>query len=127
VPGKLLSGTFNYSSFQFLKNMNIEDVRMYALSLPDAEEAFPFGEDTIVYKVNNKIFLLLPLTTDGLRFNVKCDPDYAMELREQYNAVIPGFHMNKKHWNTVIADGSLSAELLKKFISDSYKLVAKKK
>ncbi|MEO6327668.1 MAG: MmcQ/YjbR family DNA-binding protein [Ginsengibacter sp.] len=107
--------------------MNIEDLRLYALSLPDALEDFPFGDDVIVFKVNNKIFLLLPLNVEGLRFNVKCNPEYALELREQYSCIQPGYHMNKKHWNTIFADGTLSAAQLKQFIYDSYLLVNKRK
>ncbi|MFX8466405.1 MmcQ/YjbR family DNA-binding protein, partial [Acinetobacter baumannii] len=74
-----------------------------------------------------KVFLLLPLDTENLQFNVKCDPDKALELREIYAAVIPGYHMNKKHWNTVIADGSISKKILLGFIDDSYELVKQRK
>ena len=107
--------------------MNIEDLRSYVLSFPDVEESFPFGDDVIVFKVNGKIFLLLPLNTDVLRFNVKCNPEYAIELREQYNCIRPGYHMNKKHWNTIFVDGILSNKQIKNFIEDSYSLVSKKK
>ncbi len=107
--------------------MNIEEIRDYALSLKNASESFPFGNDTIVFKVNNKIFLLASLTSEVLQFNVKCNPEYAVELREQYPAILPGYHMNKKHWNTIIVDGTLTATQLKEFIKDSYLLVAKKK
>ena len=107
--------------------MNIEDLRLYALSFPDAEETFPFGDNVIVFKVNNKMFLLLPLNAESLSFNVKCDPEYAIELREQYSSIQPGYHMNKKHWNTIFVDGTLSSKQIKKFIEDSYNLVAKKK
>ena len=107
--------------------MNIEDLRSYALSLPSVEETFPFGDDVIVFKINNKIFLLLPLSAESLRFNVKCNPDDAIELREQYNSIQPGYHMNKKHWNTVFVDGTLSNKQIKKFIQDSYNLVSKGK
>lgn len=107
--------------------MNIEEIREYALSLKDVSEGFPFGNDTLVFKVNNKIFLLTSLSSEVLQFNVKCDPEYAVELREQYSCILPGYHMNKKHWNTIIADGHLSAKQLKEFIKDSYNLVAKTK
>ena len=107
--------------------MNIEDLRLYALSLPDVEEAFPFGDDVIVFKINNKIFLLLPLNAESLRFNVKCNPEYALELREQYSCIQPGYHMNKKHWNTVFIDGTLSSRQIKQFVEDSYNLVNKNK
>ena len=107
--------------------MNIEDIREYALSLKNVSESFPFGDNTLVFKVDNKIFLLASLTSEVLQFNVKCDPEYAVELREQYAAVLPGYHMNKKHWNTIIVDGTLTAGQLKDFIKGSYSLVAKKK
>ena len=105
--------------------MNIESLRDYCLSKPGAEETMPFGPDTLVYKVNNKIFLLVGLDSADLRFNVKCDPDKAIELRDEYACVLPGFHMNKKHWNTVVVDGSVSTALLKEWIDHSYTLVAR--
>lgn len=107
--------------------MNIETIRDYAISLEDATEGFPFGESVLVFKVKNKIFLLLPLDEDQLQFNVKCEPDKAIELREQYDCVLPGYHMNKKHWNTIIGDGTLTARQLKQMILDSYQLVRGKK
>jgi predicted DNA-binding protein (MmcQ/YjbR family) len=90
------------------------------------EETLPFGPDTLVYKVNGKIFLLAGLDEDRLSFNVKCDPELAVELREQYGCVLPGYHMNKKHWNTILVDGTLSSQKLKEWIDHSYELVAKK-
>jgi len=107
--------------------MNIEDIRDYALSLKGVSESFPFGENTLVFKVDNKIFLLASLTSEVLQFNVKCNPEYAVELRERYPSVLPGYHMNKKHWNTIIVDGSLTAGQLREFIKDSWFLVSKKK
>lgn len=106
--------------------MNIEDLRDFVLSLKNVEESFPFGEDTLVFKINKKIFLLISLSSVPLQFNVKCDPDRAIELREEYGCILPGYHMNKKHWNTIIVDGTLSGTQLKNFIKDSYELVAKK-
>ncbi len=107
--------------------MNIEELREYALSLNSAMESFPFGNETLVFKVDNKIFLLVSLSSEILQFNVKCDPGYAEELREKHACILPGYHMNKKHWNTIIVDGTLSVSQLKEFIKDSYLLVAKKK
>ncbi|MEO7960483.1 MAG: MmcQ/YjbR family DNA-binding protein [Ginsengibacter sp.] len=107
--------------------MNIEEIRDYALSLDDATESFPFGEDTLVFKVDNKIFLLASLASDSLQFNVKCEPEKALALREEYSCILPGYHMNKKHWNTIIIDGSLKVKQLTDFIKDSYFLVRKKK
>jgi predicted DNA-binding protein (MmcQ/YjbR family) len=100
--------------------MNIEELRDYILTLKNVEESFPFGEDTLVFKTNNKIFLLVSLSSSPLQFNVKCDPEKAVELREQYSCISPGFHMHKKHWNTIIIDGSLANSQLKDFIKDSY-------
>ena len=106
--------------------MDIETLREYVLQKPMVTEGFPFGDTTIVFKINNKIFLLIPLDADQLKFNVKCDPDKAIELREEFpDAVLPGFHMNKKHWNTVIADGRLTNKLLLQMVDDSYNLVGK--
>lgn len=108
--------------------MNIESIREYILQKPSVTEGFPFGEDTLVFKVKGKIFLLAGLDESPLQFNVKCDPEKAIQLREDHpESVLPGYHMNKKHWNTVIVDGRLSAKQLKEMIDDSYALVAKKK
>jgi predicted DNA-binding protein (MmcQ/YjbR family) len=107
--------------------MNIESLREYCLSKPDAEETLPFGPDTLVFKVNGKIFLLAGMDDEPLSFNVKCDPDKAIELREQFACVLPGYHMNKKHWNTIIVDGSVSSKQIKEWIDDSYALVKGKK
>lgn len=107
--------------------MNIEELRDYVLSLENVEEGLPFGEGTLVFKTKNKIFLLVSLSSVPLHFNAKCDPEYAMELREKFPAVIPGYHMNKKHWNTIIIDGTLTKTQLKEFIDDSYLLIAKKR
>lgn len=106
--------------------MDAEQIREYVLQKEEVTEGFPFGEDTLVFKVKGKMFLLVALTASPLQFNVKCDPDLATELREQYpGSVLPGYHMNKKHWNTIIIDGSLSKQQLMQMINDSYKLVGK--
>jgi predicted DNA-binding protein (MmcQ/YjbR family) len=107
--------------------MDIETVREYVLKKIDVTEGFPFGDSVIVFKAKAKMFLLMPLDTQPMQFNVKCDPELAVELREQYpSAVLPGYHMNKKHWNTVIADGTLTKKQLLLMIDDSYNLVNKK-
>ncbi len=104
--------------------MNIEEIRDFALSLEEVTEGFPFGESVIVFKTNQKMFLLLPLDELELTFNVKCDPDKAIEWREEFpDAVVPGYHMNKKHWNTVVANGSVSNKLQREMILHSYELV----
>lgn len=107
--------------------MNAEEIRAYVLNKKDVEEGFPFGERALVFKVDGKMFLLLSLYAQPLQFNVKCDPEKAIEWREQYASVLPGYHMNKKHWNTVIIDGSLRKQQLLEMIDDSYELVRKKK
>ncbi len=108
--------------------MDIEQLREYCINKTGGEESFPFGNDTLVFKVNNKIFLLASLDAQPLRFNVKCDPEKAIELRETYHeSVLPGYHMNKKLWNTVIIDGSIPTKQLCEFIDESYELVKKKK
>jgi predicted DNA-binding protein (MmcQ/YjbR family) len=104
--------------------MNIESLRDYCLMKEGADETFPFGEDTLVFKVKGKMFLLISLSLPD-RFNVKCDPDYAVLLREQYEEVQPGYHMNKIHWNTVQMRGRLAEKQLKEMIDHSYNLVIK--
>ena len=107
--------------------MNIETIREYILQKPDVTEGFPFGEDVLVFKVNGKMFFLTGLDRSPLQFNVKCDPDNAIQLREEYpDSVLPGYHMNKLNWNTVVVDGRISAKQLKQMIDDSYALVAPK-
>jgi predicted DNA-binding protein (MmcQ/YjbR family) len=105
--------------------LNIEQLREYCLSKPGSEESLPFGPDILVFKLAGKAFLFCPLNTGDLRFNVKCDPDLAGELREQYPSVQPGYHMNKKHWNTVMVDGSVPSRQLKDWIDHSYEQVLK--
>jgi predicted DNA-binding protein (MmcQ/YjbR family) len=102
--------------------MNIEIIREYCLSKKDVAECFPFGDDTLVFKRSGKIFLLANL--DGeLSLNIKCDPTLALELRERYSSVVPGYHMNKKHWNTVMIDGSVPDAEVLKWIDHSYDIV----
>lgn len=103
--------------------MNIEEFREYCLAKPYTEECLPFGPDTLVFKVAGKVFALVSLDDYERGINLKCDPERAVELREQYPAVLPGYHMNKKHWNTVLPDGSLSNALLQDLIDHSYMLV----
>lgn len=108
--------------------MHVESLRELALSYEDVTEGFPFGESVLVFKVKGKIFLLLPLDEPVLQFNVKCDPEQAVLWREEYpDAVLPGYHMNKKHWNTVIVDGRVPEALLQRMIRHSYELVSGKK
>ncbi len=102
--------------------MQIESLREYCLQQPGAEETMPFGDDTLVFKVGGKIFLLVSLK-EANRFNVKCNPDLAIELRERYSEVQPGFHMNKANWNTVYFNGSLTEKQLLEMIDHSYQLI----
>jgi len=106
--------------------MNVETIREYVLQKENVTEGFPFDEETLVIRVKNKMFLLLSLDETPLRFNVKCQPDKAIELREQYpQTVLPGYHMSKKHWNTIVLNGQLSSKIILQMIDDSYTLVAK--
>ena len=103
--------------------MDIESLREYCLSKKAVKEEFPFGDSTLVFKVKGKIFLIVGLDQTPLQFNVKCDPEWAAELREEYDAILPGYHMNKKHWNTVLVDGRLGEKMLREMIDHSYGLV----
>jgi predicted DNA-binding protein (MmcQ/YjbR family) len=102
--------------------MDIESLRMHCLTKKGVTEELPFGPDTLVFKVMSKIFLLTGMDYP-LSFNVKCDPEMAIQLREEYPFVLPGYHMNKMHWNTIEANHSVSDELLKNWIDHSYDLV----
>ncbi len=103
--------------------MNLEQLRTFCLSQKAVSEGMPFGDNTLVFKVFNKIFALASLDAVG-RVNLKCDPELALELREQYpDEVTAGYHMNKKHWNTIKYDGTISDALIREFITHSYNLV----
>lgn len=102
--------------------MNIEELREYCLSLKGVTEEFPFGESVLVFKVAGKMFCLTNLD-EKFSIAVKNDPEKNVELREEYPAIKPGYHMNKKHWNTIEIDGSISDDMLKNLIDESYDLV----
>jgi predicted DNA-binding protein (MmcQ/YjbR family) len=104
--------------------VNIEEIRDYCLAKPGVTEDMPFGEDTLVFRVGEKLFLLTSLLQSD-RFNVKCDPERAIGLREQHTEVQPGYHMNKKHWNTVHTNGNLTRREICDMIDHSYDLVLK--
>jgi predicted DNA-binding protein (MmcQ/YjbR family) len=106
--------------------MDIVALREYCISKKGSDESFPFGDDTLVFKVNGKIFALVNLDGD-LSINLKCDPAFAIELRERYSAVSPGYHMNKKHWNTVSVDGSVPDKEIFAWIDHSYDLIKGRK
>ena len=102
--------------------MNIEELREYCLSRKGVTEDLPFGDDTLVFRLMNKIFALVNLEGE-MHLNLKCDPQKAIELREEYPAILPGYHMNKNHWNTLIIDGTLKKELVLSLIDHSYDLI----
>jgi predicted DNA-binding protein (MmcQ/YjbR family) len=103
--------------------MNIEQIREYCLKKKGVTEEFPFDEETLVFKVMGKMFLLASLEKVPLQINLKCDPEKAIELREEYESVLPGWHMSKKHWNTVIIDGSIPQKDMFEWVDHSYVLV----
>jgi predicted DNA-binding protein (MmcQ/YjbR family) len=103
--------------------MNIETFREYCLSKPATTEGTPFGPDDIVFKVGGKVFAIAALMEVPPCVNLKCDPDLALELRDRYEQVTPGYHMNKKHWNTVVLDGVIPQAEIRKMIDQSYDLV----
>ena len=110
----------------YLNKMNLEELRDYCLSLPHVTEDMPFGEDILVFRICNRIFVLTSLESVPLRVSLKCDPERAIELREQYpNKIIAGYHLNKKHWNTVLLEG-LPPALIKEMIQHSYDQVLAK-
>jgi len=108
--------------------MNIEEIREYCLSIKGAEECFPFDETTMVFKVMGKMFAYMGLERrdDGFMINLKCDPEKAIELRERYEAVIPGYHSNKKYWNSVYFERGVPDEEVKEWIHHSVDEVIKK-
>jgi predicted DNA-binding protein (MmcQ/YjbR family) len=103
--------------------VNAAELREHCLSFLGAEETFPFGPENSVFKVFGKIFALSRLGADPLRVSLKCEPALAEQLRRAHAAVLPGYHLNKRHWNTVVIDGSLPDEMIQDLIEDSYDLV----
>jgi predicted DNA-binding protein (MmcQ/YjbR family) len=103
--------------------MNIEEFRAYCLAKPNATEGTPFGENTLVFKVRGKMFALASLDEVPPRVNLKCDPERALDLRDRYEEVTPGYHINKKHWNTIELSGGVPAAELRGMIDHSYELV----
>jgi predicted DNA-binding protein (MmcQ/YjbR family) len=103
--------------------MDIVTLREYCIAKEQVGESFPFNETTLVFKVAGKMFLLVDIESRPLSFNAKCDPQKAIDLREKYNCVQPGYHMNKQHWNTIECDGSVNSKLIFSWIDDSYNLI----
>jgi predicted DNA-binding protein (MmcQ/YjbR family) len=106
--------------------VDLPDVIDHFLSKPGAEESMPFGPDVLVYKVAGKMFALAIPDDFPARINLKCDPERAIELRDRFPSILPGYHMNKKHWNTVLLDGGVPPALIREMIDHSYSLVCPK-
>ncbi len=106
--------------------LTLEDIRKYCASKKGSREDFPFDFTTLVFKVGPKMYGLTSIDSDELFLNLKCDPHLSLELRSRYAAVEPGYHMNKKHWNTVIVDGTIPDESILRMIDHSYELVFRK-
>lgn len=104
--------------------MTHKEVEEYVLGMPNAVLEYPFGDSVAVYKVNDKMFALIAEGSNPLRLSLKCDPQLAVVLREKYESVMPGYHLNKKHWNTFVLTGQLPLEEIQGFIRHSYELVA---
>jgi len=119
--------TFQFSDTHrkndYISDLNIEELRDHCLAKPGVTEGFPFDETTLVFKVMNKMFALTGLEGDPPYVNLKCDPERAIELREQYEAIQPGWHMNKAQWNSVYFTGSIPRDLVLELIDHSYELV----
>ena len=105
--------------------MNLENLKSYLKSKKGSSEDYPFGPDTLVVKVGGKMFSLFGEEDNPIRMNLKCDPNEAIILRDMFDSVIPGYHMNKEHWNTVILNGTIPDEEIRKMIDESYRLVVK--
>ena len=103
--------------------MDASELRDHCLSFSGAEETFPFGPENSVFKVGSKMFAISRLAARPLRVSLKCEPALAEQLRQAHAAVLPGYHLNKRHWNTVVVDGSLSDEMIRHMVEDSYDLV----
>jgi predicted DNA-binding protein (MmcQ/YjbR family) len=103
--------------------MDQHELKAQCLALPGASEEFPFGDEVSVFKVEGKMFAACHLDGDPLQLSVKCDPELAVQLRAAYPAIAPGYHLNKRHWNTITIDGSLSDDMVTDLLGDSYDLV----
>jgi predicted DNA-binding protein (MmcQ/YjbR family) len=103
--------------------MTPDELRGHCLSFPGADETFPFGPENSVFKVAGKIFAISRLDAEPLRVSLKCEPGLATQLRESHGAVQPGYHLNKRHWNTVTIDGTMPEEMIRDMVEDSYDLI----
>lgn len=105
--------------------MDHKTVEEYILSMPNARLDYPFGKEAAVYRAGDKMFAIIAEKSDPVRLSLKCDPILAQTLRAKYDTVMPGYHLNKKHWNTIVLTGQLSWDEIKDLIRHSYSLVAK--
>jgi predicted DNA-binding protein (MmcQ/YjbR family) len=103
--------------------MDRDELRRRCLALPGASEDFPFGDEVSVFKVGGKMFAISHLDAEPLQVSIKCEPDLAEQLRAEYPAIAPGYHLNKRHWNTVTIDSSLPDQMVADMLADSYQLV----
>ena len=107
--------------------VDLEIIRDYCLAKAGTSESFPFDEHTLVFKLMGKMFAIIPLERLPLQINLKCDPEEAIDLRDRYpESILPGYHMNKQHWNTVILESDLNESLIKKLVDHSYELIKSK-
>ncbi len=104
--------------------LTLKQLETMVLAMPNARLDYPFGEHIAVYKVGDKMFAIISEKSDPLRISLKCDPQLAELLRDKYETVVPGYHLNRKHWNTIICSGQISDDEIKDFIVHSYTLVA---
>ena len=122
-PGYFKKLLLNSQQQQKYYTLNVEELRDYCLKKKGVTESTPFDDITLVFKVMNKMFALIPLDNDLLSISLKCNPEKAIQLREQYPVVTPAWHFNKKHWNSVLVDGSVEVEKIKEWVDHSYDLV----
>ena len=106
--------------------MNIEEIRKYCIAKPGVTESFPFNDTALVFKAAGKMFAVLDLSDDGRGISLKCDPELAIELREQHPGITPAWHFNKKHWNAILLDGSIPDKEVFAWIDHSYELIVGK-
>ena len=104
--------------------LNLDQIKQYCVRKPGTREEYPFGPDNLVFKVMSKMYALVSENNNPLRINLKCDPEQAPVLRSMHDSILPGYHMNKEHWNTIVLDGSFPNELVFRMIDESYDLVA---
>lgn len=115
---------FHFNRLHYFSTMHIDEILPFCLHLKGTTESFPFDQQTLVFKVMGKMYALINVESPD-SINLKCDPELAIDLRERFSAVQPGYHMNKKHWNTITLNGDLSNDFIQEQIVNSYDLVVK--